>query len=112
VLWVAPEQGVSLHWCKDTRYSASKRCRELVNTAIDKFRNSKICEQGMHHLFINVRGLNSYSGIKWVEVLDVPCVGDDVPSSYWILYVPGRSTSWMMNGPSQGGDNLCLSLLP
>jgi hypothetical protein len=28
------------------------------------------------------------------------------------LYVPGRSTSWMMNGPSQGGDSLCLSLLP
>jgi hypothetical protein len=34
-----------------------------------------------------------------------------LPSSYWILYVPGRSTSWMMNGPSQGGDSLCLSLL-
>jgi hypothetical protein len=33
-------------------------------------------------------------------------------SSYWILYVPSRSTSWMMNGPSQGGDSLCLSLLP
>jgi hypothetical protein len=35
-----------------------------------------------------------------------------LPSSYWILYVPGRSTSWMMNGPSQGGDSLFLSLLP
>jgi hypothetical protein len=35
-----------------------------------------------------------------------------LPSSYWILYVPGRSTSWMMNGPSQGSDSLCLSLLP
>jgi hypothetical protein len=35
-----------------------------------------------------------------------------LPSSYWILYVLGRSTSWMMNGPSQGGDNLFLSLLP
>jgi hypothetical protein len=33
-------------------------------------------------------------------------------SSYWILYVPGRSTSWMMNSPSQGGDRLCPSLLP
>jgi hypothetical protein len=31
---------------------------------------------------------------------------------YWILYIPGRSTSWMMNGPSQGGNSLCLSLLP
>jgi hypothetical protein len=35
-----------------------------------------------------------------------------LPSSYWILYVLGRSTLWMMNGPSQGGDSLCLSLLP
>jgi hypothetical protein len=35
-----------------------------------------------------------------------------LPSSYWILYVPGRSTSWTMRGPSQGGDNLCWSLLP
>jgi hypothetical protein len=33
-------------------------------------------------------------------------------SSYCILYIPGRSTSWMMNDPSQGGDSLCLSLLP
>jgi hypothetical protein len=33
-------------------------------------------------------------------------------SSYWILYVLGRSTSWMMNGPSESGDSLCLSLLP
>jgi hypothetical protein len=33
-------------------------------------------------------------------------------SSCWILYVPGRSTSWMKNSPSQGGDSLCLSLLP
>jgi hypothetical protein len=33
-----------------------------------------------------------------------------LPSSYWILYVPGQSTSWMMNGPSQGSDSLCLSL--
>jgi hypothetical protein len=33
-------------------------------------------------------------------------------SLYWILYIPGRSTSWMMNGPSHGGDSLCLSLLP
>jgi hypothetical protein len=35
-----------------------------------------------------------------------------LPSSYWLLYVPGWSTSLMMNGPSQGGDSLCLSLLP
>jgi hypothetical protein len=35
-----------------------------------------------------------------------------LPSSYRILYVPGWSTSWMMNDPSQGGDSLCLSLLP
>jgi hypothetical protein len=35
-----------------------------------------------------------------------------LPSSYWILYVPGPSTLWMMNSPSQGGDSLCLSLLP
>jgi hypothetical protein len=35
-----------------------------------------------------------------------------LPSSYWSLYVPGRSTSWMMNGPSQGSDSLCRSLLP
>jgi hypothetical protein len=28
------------------------------------------------------------------------------------LYVLGRSTLWMMNGPSQGGDSLCLSMLP
>jgi hypothetical protein len=30
-----------------------------------------------------------------------------LPSSYWILYVPSQSTSWMMKGPSQGGDSLC-----
>jgi hypothetical protein len=35
-----------------------------------------------------------------------------LPSSYWILYVPSQSTSWMMKGPSQGGDSLCWSLLP
>jgi hypothetical protein len=35
-----------------------------------------------------------------------------LPSSYWILYVPGRCTLWMMKGPSQSGDSLCLSLLP
>jgi hypothetical protein len=35
-----------------------------------------------------------------------------LPSSYWIFYVPSQSTSWMMNGPSQGGDSLCRSLLP
>jgi hypothetical protein len=35
-----------------------------------------------------------------------------LPSSYWMLYVSGRSTSWMMNGPFEGGDSLCLSLLP
>jgi hypothetical protein len=34
------------------------------------------------------------------------------PSSYWILYVSSQSTSWMINDPSQGGDSLCLSLLP
>jgi hypothetical protein len=34
------------------------------------------------------------------------------PSSYRILYVPGRSTWWTMNGPSQGGESLCRSLLP
>jgi hypothetical protein len=76
---VAPEKGVSLHWCKDTHCSASKCCRNLVNTAIDKFRNSKICEQGMQHLFIDVRGPNSYSRIKRAQVFDVPCVGDDPP---------------------------------
>jgi hypothetical protein len=35
-----------------------------------------------------------------------------LPSLYWILYVPGWSTSWMINGPSEGGESLCLSLLP
>jgi hypothetical protein len=35
-----------------------------------------------------------------------------LPSLYWILYIPGRSTSWMMKGHSQGGDSLCRSLLP
>jgi hypothetical protein len=35
-----------------------------------------------------------------------------LPSSYWIFYVPGRSTSWMMNDPFKGGDSLCRSLLP
>jgi hypothetical protein len=32
-----------------------------------------------------------------------------LPSSYRILYVPGWSTSWMMNDPSQGGDSLLLT---
>jgi hypothetical protein len=26
------------------------------------------------------------------------------------LYVPGWSTSWMMNSPSQGGDSLCTNV--
>jgi hypothetical protein len=52
---------------------------KLINTVIDKFLNSKTCEQGMQHLFINVRGLNSYSRIKRAQVLNVPCVGDDPP---------------------------------
>jgi hypothetical protein len=34
-----------------------------------------------------------------------------LPSSYLILYVPGWSTSWMMKGPSQGGESLCRFLL-
>jgi hypothetical protein len=38
-----------------------KRCRKLVNTTINKFLNSRTCEQGMQHLFMNL------------------------PSSYWIL---------------------------
>jgi hypothetical protein len=56
-----------------------KRCHKHVNTVNDKFWNSKTCEQGMQHLFINVRGLNIYSRIKRVQVFDVPCVGDDPP---------------------------------
>jgi hypothetical protein len=48
-----------------------------MNTTNDKFPNSKTCEQDMQHLFIDVRGLNSYSRIKRAQVFDVPCVGDD-----------------------------------
>jgi hypothetical protein len=33
----------------------------------------------MQHLFIDVRDLNSYSRVKWVQVFDVPCIGDDPP---------------------------------
>jgi hypothetical protein len=54
-----------------------KRCRKHVNTANYKFWNSETCEQGMHHLFIDVRGLNIYSRIKWAQVFDVPCIGDN-----------------------------------
>jgi hypothetical protein len=56
-----------------------KRCCKHMNTAKDKFPNSKTCEQGMQHLFIDARGLNNYSRIKWAQVFDVPCVGDDPP---------------------------------
>jgi hypothetical protein len=66
-----------------------KRCRKLANTTIDKFPNSKTCEQGMQHLFIDVRGLNSYSRIKRAQVLDVPCVGDDPPVLILDLVCPG-----------------------
>jgi hypothetical protein len=54
-----------------------KRCCKHMNTTNDKFPNSKTCEQGMQHLFIDVPGLNSYSRIKWEQVFDVQCVGDD-----------------------------------
>jgi hypothetical protein len=50
-----------------------------MNTANDKFLNSKACEQGMQHIIIDVRGFYSYSRIKRVQVFDVPCVGDDPP---------------------------------
>jgi hypothetical protein len=33
----------------------------------------------MQHLFIDVMDLNSYSRIKWAQVFDVPCVGNDPP---------------------------------
>jgi hypothetical protein len=56
-----------------------KCCHKLVNTVIDKFLNLNTCEQGMLHLFIDVRGSNSYSRIKRAHVLDVLCVGDDPP---------------------------------
>jgi hypothetical protein len=41
-----------------------KHCRKHMNTANDKFLNSMTCEQGMQHLFIDVRGLRTYSRIK------------------------------------------------
>jgi hypothetical protein len=50
-----------------------------MNTANDMFSNSETCEQGMHYLFIDERGLNIYSKIKRAQVFDVPCVGDDPP---------------------------------
>jgi hypothetical protein len=77
--------------------------------SLDKFLNLKTCEQGMQHLLIDVRGLNSYSRIKSVHVLDVPCVGDDSPVLILNLVCP-----WLEHhhAPSQGGDSLCLSLLP
>jgi hypothetical protein len=66
----------------------------------------------MQHLFIDVRGSNSYSRIKWAQVLDVPCVGDD-PTVLVLDFVSPRSEHFMDDEqPSQGGDNLCWSLLP
>jgi hypothetical protein len=66
-----------------------KRCRKLVNIAIDKFLNSRTCEQGMQHLFVDVRGSHSYSMIKQAQVFDVPCVGDDPPVLVLDLVSPG-----------------------
>jgi hypothetical protein len=66
-----------------------KHCRKLVNTAIDKFLNSRTCEQGMQHVFIDVRGSNSYSRIKQAQVLNVQCVGDDPPVLVLDLVSPG-----------------------
>jgi hypothetical protein len=56
VPWVAPEQGASLQVQRCSLLSP-EHCRKHVKTAKDKFRNSKTCEQGMQHLFIDVRGL-------------------------------------------------------
>jgi hypothetical protein len=65
VPWVAPEQGVSLHRCTDTRYSALKSSHTRKHGHQQVYSNSKTCEQGMQHLFIDVRDSNSYSRVKW-----------------------------------------------
>jgi hypothetical protein len=54
VPWVAPEQGVSLHRCTDTRYSALKSSHTRKHGHQQVYSNSKPCEQGMQHLFIDV----------------------------------------------------------
>jgi hypothetical protein len=79
VPWVALEQEAFFALMQERSLLSPKRCCKLINTVIDKIMNSKTCEQGMQHLFIDVRGLNSYSRIKRAQVLDVPCVGDDPP---------------------------------
>jgi hypothetical protein len=66
-------------WVQRRPLLSPNRCRKHMNTVDDKFPNSKTCEQGKQHLFIDVRGLNIYARIKWAHVLDVPCVGDDPP---------------------------------
>jgi hypothetical protein len=52
--WVAPEQGVCLHRCKDTRCSALKKYCTPVNMIIQQVFGTQRREQGMQHLIIVV----------------------------------------------------------